>query len=752
MSGRADAQDLPQIVQSDAAIEAAEKRRQRRGALDAKGGDSGSSAPVSSNSSPSENGSSGSDPDQPSPTKARGGGGVDPPTVSTIRPVDAPAVLVDGEAPYWIVDANDEWLSACSYTSVDQVVGRTLSIIQGPRVGRRAPSSRAASPARCFAPAVRLKALARSTRAPKECASLLCTLTWESETDKRSRPWHCRQTEREVVQQLMTGVRAKAPLVEVVLTNYDALRRPFQNELTVEPVEFGGRSYFLTTCKITLLSERQDMRWRCLQEASEQVDERAKLWDGSGLEAEAVVGRRVSVEGLGVGVCRAVRPARFGSGSAYTLELDGQPGKTTDKKLLHAGGGSAFCVHDEQQDATPWRWSHDPLQPASGLDDLTAQQSAAVPRMRQAVDGLDEEQVDTRTVLRFLRARDFDVVAAAAQWKNMLAWRKRESIDELCKTGLDAPPVCDTVLRLQSLYPHCMCGYDRGGRPVRIECMGRVDVAELYKHCTEAEICRYHVWQQEEVVRRFLPACLNRTGQEHDQVTVVLDMTSARLRDLTRADAREHIKNFITTLSDYYPETLHKMVIVNAPSVLSMAWDFVSPMLDAPTKAKISIAPPGLRTHCVLQELVHPSQLPRFLGGERLTPLDLLLPVVDRGGSMKEVEAAVRGWDGYWGMQMDADSCERSCDFSFGLGVQAEPTGAGTPGKLCDTSEVSEATREAAAERGRTPPERERTRTLPAGPPVAKGSAQRDAQLALLHDRDWTYRCLGLARPTNGHG
>jgi hypothetical protein len=142
-----------------------------------------------------------------------------------------------------------------------------------------------------------------------------------------------------------------------------------------------------------------------------------------------------------------------------------------------------------------------------------------------------------------------------------------------------------------------------------------------------------------------------------------MDMTSARLRDLTRADARLHIKNFITTLSDYYPETLHKMVIVNAPSVLSMAWDFVSPMVDEVTKAKIKIAPPGLRTHCVLHELMHPSQLPRFLGGERLTPLDLLLPVVDRGGSMQEVTAAVNGWNGYWGMQLDAAGREMSRAF-----------------------------------------------------------------------------------------
>ena len=44
--------------------------------------------------------------------------------------VEKPAVLVDGRAPYTIVDVNQDWLNACSFDSRADVVGRTLSIIQ----------------------------------------------------------------------------------------------------------------------------------------------------------------------------------------------------------------------------------------------------------------------------------------------------------------------------------------------------------------------------------------------------------------------------------------------------------------------------------------------------------------------------------------------------------------------------------------------------------------------------------------------
>ena len=119
----------------------------------------------------------------------------------------------------------------------------------------------------------------------------------------------------------------------------------------------------------------------------------------------------------------------------------------------------------------------------------------------------------------------------------------------------------------------------------------------------------YHTWQNEEIQQRFLPAASRRTGRVQTQVTVVLDMTGAKLGDLLSSEARAHIKNFVQVTSDYYPEILHTMLIINAPRLLSMAWDFVAPLLDAGTKRKITIAPPGVRTRSLLHTVIHPSQV-----------------------------------------------------------------------------------------------------------------------------------------------
>ena len=432
-------------------------------------------------------------------------------------------------------------------------------------------------------------------------------------------------------------------------------------------------------------------RFVCLQEAPDLREFRLKFWDGCGLESNAIVGRRVDVEGLGTGRCTKMRQARLGGGFLHRIVFDN--GLTKEVKLLHGGpegagasGDVAYTVEDEQPADQPWRWSDDPRFPTprpGEIGNLNAAQTAAVESFRQ-VAGPEAQAASETMVLRYLRANDFDVPLASDQWASTLAWRQAEDIDSLMQTQRP-PKVCETPLLLQGLYPHMMAGYDRGGRPVRVECMGRVNTAEMYKHTTEEEIMRYHAWQNEEIQRRFLPAASRRTGHEQTQVTVVLDMTGGRLGDLMSAEARAHIKNFVQVTSDYYPEVLATMVIVNAPRLLSMAWDFVSPLLDAGTKRKITIAPPGVRTRSLLHTIIHPSQLPIFLGGELKTPLDKLLPVVDRsssagsGTSAKDFESISGHWDGYWGL-VTADSGHLASDHAAGGAQGGTREGAGRGG------------------------------------------------------------------------
>ena len=184
--------------------------------------------------------------------------------------------------------------------------------------------------------------------------------------------------------------------------------------------------------------------------------------------------------------------------------------------------------------------------------------------------------------------------------------------------------------RFLQLYPHVAecAGYDRTGRPLRVECVGRIDTKALYEFTDEEFIMRYHMWQAEVFQLRYMPAAEEQLGREVNSLTCVLDLRYAALERFD-GQARDHIRNFINMLADFYPETMHTMLIVNAPDVFSVAWDIIKPLLDKRTQSKISILS-AKESQDALLEIIHPMQLPTFLGGLRETSLDGALAVVDK--------------------------------------------------------------------------------------------------------------------------
>lgn len=65
--------------------------------------------------------------------------------------------------------------------------------------------------------------------------------------------------------------------------------------------------------------------------------------------------------------------------------------------------------------------------------------------------------------------------------------------------------------------------------------------------------------------------------------------------------------------SNYYPETLHRLFVVNASSGFRMLWLALKTFLDARTLAKVQVLGPNYLGE--LLEAIEPSNLPTFLGG-----------------------------------------------------------------------------------------------------------------------------------------
>lgn len=101
------------------------------------------------------------------------------------------------------------------------------------------------------------------------------------------------------------------------------------------------------------------------------------------------------------------------------------------------------------------------------LDTLTPEQTEVLNNFKKALEEkqlYDKERHDDHLLLRFCRARKFDLPKILEMFEANLQWRKDRKVDEIY-----ASFVYEEREQVQALYPRFYHKTDKEGRPIYIE-------------------------------------------------------------------------------------------------------------------------------------------------------------------------------------------------------------------------------------------------------------------------------------------
>jgi len=219
-------------------------------------------------------------------------------------------------------------------------------------------------------------------------------------------------------------------------------------------------------------------------------------------------------------------------------------------------------------------------------------------------------------VLRFLRARDFNVEKGREMLSSSLIWRKKHGVDKILSDYQE--PAC-----IKDYFPGGWHHYDMEGRPVFVLRLGQMDAKGIIRSVGEEGLTKLTLRICEEGLK-LTEESAHRLNKPISTWTMLLDLEGLNMRHLWRPGVKA-LLHIIEICEANYPETLGRVLIIRAPRVFPILWTLVCPLIDETSRGKFLfyagtdnrgeqfLGPGGLK------EYVPEEWIPDWLGGPAAT-------------------------------------------------------------------------------------------------------------------------------------
>ena len=217
------------------------------------------------------------------------------------------------------------------------------------------------------------------------------------------------------------------------------------------------------------------------------------------------------------------------------------------------------------------------------------------------------------SLLRFLRARKFNLNKATEMLNAYIEFRKKYPYDKVMKT-----PIAEFDL----IYKHYACGYchyDFDGNLVVIDEVAKSDPEKIFECVTEDQIIKFLIQKHERMIYLVMPFLSRYHNKRIDRTCLIIDLKNVKTSLFFNKKVREFLAICSKMGQDYYPEILARCFVINAPFLFKGIWSFVATMLDERTVNKFFIeSNDGLK---VLKQYLDVDKLPVSMGGKNMEAL-----------------------------------------------------------------------------------------------------------------------------------
>eukprot|EP00123_Amoebidium_parasiticum_P011221 comp20584_c0_seq1/m.26510 comp20584_c0_seq1/g.26510 ORF comp20584_c0_seq1/g.26510 comp20584_c0_seq1/m.26510 type:complete len:371 (-) comp20584_c0_seq1:207-1319(-) len=201
-------------------------------------------------------------------------------------------------------------------------------------------------------------------------------------------------------------------------------------------------------------------------------------------------------------------------------------------------------------------------------------------------------------LLKYLRAREFEMEKSLEMIVNTLKWRKEFNVKAL--SGETFPSAFDSL--------GCVYGTDRNNQPVTYNFYGTLDSKAVFED--QGGIDMFVRWRVQ-LMERAIERLDFENGRE--EVAQIHDYAGASMMSMDKS-MKAASKTIIALFQDHYPEFLSKKLFINVPFVMEKLYAFFSILAPPRTRAKFTMISAG-NVRSSLIEMIDPTNLPSKYGG-----------------------------------------------------------------------------------------------------------------------------------------